>query len=361
MKILICPDSFKGTFSAIEAAKLIASVFKADKTVECQLIPLADGGEGSLDCIQQQIKRSIKISVEATNVLGQHQTGYYLRDKLTAYIEIANVGSMQGIKAEEKNPLIANTYGTGQLIAHALTNHCTSVVLFLGGSATVDGGCGLMQAMCNEPFPSNNPLLSQELIDIQAFKDRIKNLNIHLVCDVRNTATGAQGAAQVFGPQKGANPQEVMQLEKAMNQWLQILQPHSTKALLSNAHLGAAGGVGLPFVALNCNTLVSNGFDYFNQLFNYEKAIQWADAVITGEGCIDEQTSMGKGPGRIAGMAKEAGKQVIGIGGLVKVQPPCFDSVFSTTKATNNEAPPLNQAKSNLLQTSKRIRAFLLS
>jgi len=358
MNIFICSDSFKGTIEAWDVVRIISSVFEDERSVTCRTMPLADGGEGSIEIINTQIN-CVKVNLKALNPIGHLIDGFYLRSGHTAYIDIANVGGLHLLKSVERNPLRANTYGTGQLIAHAIANQCQSIILFLGGSATVDGGSGLMQAICNSIFHSTNPLLSECNIAINDFKQRIQNIDFTIVTDVENTIIGNEGAARVFGPQKGADAASVLEIDKAMIKWLNVLQQYTDKDLSMYKGLGAAGGVAVPFVALNQHVQLINGFDYFNHLLDYESSINWADVVITGEGCIDEQTMMGKGPGRIAKMSNELGKRVIGVGGIVTSYPKDFEKIFATTDLMHSESELKNKAVPRLLGTALQIKNYL--
>jgi len=359
IKILVCPDSFKGTLNAKEVVGIIASVFQGQKRVECRTMPLADGGEGSIELINAHLACDIE-KFSALNPLGEPVDGYYLRTNDVAYIEVANVGGLHLLQKENRNPRLTNSYGTGQLIAHALDKLCGHIVLLLGGSATVDGGTGIMQAICGHPFVFQNPLFTSKEFRIPELKQAIENIKFTLVTDVCNTLTGKNGASYVFGPQKGADVNDVVTIETLMCQWLNQLQPYTSLDLSRVEGLGAAGGIGLPLVALNKETKIINGFDFFNDLLNYEQAIKWADVIITGEGCIDEQTEMGKGPGRLAQWGAMMGKRVIGIGGMVKIHPTNFNAVFATCNSSCTEVQLQRHAKSNLLAASHKVRAYLL-
>ncbi len=360
MNILICPDSFKGSISAIEAAKIIASVYDKDMQINCRLIPLADGGEGSIEIIKTQVSCS-QVNLMTLNPLGTLVNAFYLQIDDTAYIDIANAGGLNLLKETERNPRITNTYGTGQLIADAIAKQCKLIVLFLGGSATIDGGLGLIQGICGAQFKQTNPLLSDDYIKLPEFELLIQNVAFNIVTDVSNTIIGEHGAAQVFGPQKGANNRCIIEIERAMERWLIYLQNYTTVDLKSLKGLGAAGGAALPFIVFNKQTRLIDGFNFFNELLDYKTAIKWADVVITGEGRIDDQTEMGKGPGQIALMGKQAGKKVIGIGGMVKSQPAGFNAVFATTDKALSEDELYLQAKKNLLKTSLKVRNYLLN
>lgn len=363
MKVFVCPDSFKGTFTSAQVSQYIYRELSKSDTLECRTSLLADGGEGSLEVLTT-LPEILKVPIQVHDPLGRLILCEYLICGKQAFIELAAASGLTHLKPEQLDPFQTSTLGTGELIIDALQKGCREINLFLGGSATVDGGTGIVEALDIfrkqiSPQVGINPLMVSELVAIDHLKDILKSVKVNLVTDVSNRILGAEGAVAVFGPQKGATEDQLVNLEEAMDRWVNYLQIACGKPLNKIGGLGAAGGAGLPLYAFaDCD--VMNGFAYFNQLLDYESLIRWADVVITGEGCIDHQTLMGKGPGEIARMAKSAGKYVIGIGGIVKHHPEGFDKIFSTSQQSLSEPELKTEAESRLIKTLQDLNQFLL-
>lgn len=331
MNVLIAPDSFKGTMSALQVAKIIASGMSALPDINCKIMPLADGGEGSLELLNTAINGQ-RVNLSVYNPAGHQVSAYYIRNKHVAYIEVAQASGITLIGSNERQPLVLNSYGTGQIIRDAIECNSKEIHLFLGGSATVDGGTGIVNALSTSEFNLSNTIFKPCDLNLDDFGELIRNVRFKIITDVMNTITGVNGAVITFGPQKGVKPNQLPMLENAMVNYVDYLSNKSGKQLHTVEGLGAAGGMALPLVAMSDVFEIVSGFNYFNQLFNYSDAIAWADVLVTGEGCIDEQTAMGKGPGLIADMAHQMGKLVIGVGGIVKEKPISFDHVIATTE-----------------------------
>jgi len=363
MKVFVCPDSFKGTFTSHQVSRLIVKELSKHPALECRASHLADGGEGSL-ALLKNLPEVTKRTLQVHDPLGRQIVGEYLIKGETAFIELATASGLTHLQPDQLDPYRTSTLGTGELVMDALQRGCKEIHLFLGGSATVDGGSGIVQALYPlrrqaSPHVGMNPLMQAELISIDHLRDLLKSVKVHLVTDVSNRILGANGAVPVFGPQKGATEEQLIQLAVAMDRWVNYLQRSCEKPLTQIEGLGAAGGAGLPLYAFADGDVI-NGFAYFNQLLGYESLIRWADVVITGEGCIDHQTTMGKGPGEIARMAQSAGKYVIGIGGIVKQLPKGFDKVFSTTDQSLSGRALKTGAERRLIKTIQDLKQFLL-
>lgn len=357
MNLFICSDSFKGTLSSLRVNQTLLEVLQREPKLSCKSLLLADGGEGSLDALQR-LPGMQRINCIVENPIGKQVSSYYLKHFKQAYIELALASGITLISKEELNPFYTHSYGTGELINNAISKGCNELFLFLGGSAMVDGGKGLALALLDERCESGNPLMTRESPDLDRLSKKLQSIKVHLVTDVSNRITGDSGAAMVFGPQKGATALQLPSLEEAMSKWVKQLSSHSGNNLELVDGLGAAGGAGLPLMAY-ADAQIRTGFDYFNQILGYETLIKWADVVITGEGCIDQQTAMGKGPGEIARLAKKHEKYVIGVGGMVKHTPANFDRIF----ATANEpiaSPNLEEgAEERLRVTASHILSFI--
>ena len=355
-RILVCCDSFKGTLSSFEVNKIVSTEL-SKLGFQCTALPMADGGEGSLDIINSHLE--VKCN-EVDTYSADHsliRSHYYaFSDK--AFIDVAGANGLTRIDPLHRKPLQLSSYGTGVLFKHALDQGVKDFDLFLGGSATVDGGMGLICGLLGEPIPNENPLIHLDRKLVQSAKIAMEGMAINVITDVNNLILGSQGAATIFGPQKGASPEEVLVLEDAMQHWVEILESISNNNLQTIPGLGAAGGLALPFAAF-ANSKVINGYNYFSSLLNYNQAIDECDVVITGEGCIDHQTMMGKGPGRLAQEASDRGKVVIGIGGMVQYHPEAFHKVFTTSKSIPNEVVTQKKAISRLQSTVPDVAGFL--
>jgi glycerate 2-kinase len=240
------------------------------------------------------------------------------------------------LKTEELNPLKTSSFGTGQLIKEALNSGCTEILLGVGGSATVDGGLGMLEALGFQFLNEKGRELKGNGKNLEYVAEIRKpllpiDISIKIICDVDNPLLGQNGAATVFGPQKGATPQMVNQLEKGLGNWAGILKNESGKTLVNLKGAGAAGGIALPLVAFYHAEIVPGASFILSQL-DFEKQVEWADLVITGEGKLDSQTLNNKAPKAVADAARKAGKPVIAIGGTVQKEiSNAFDGVFSIT------------------------------
>jgi len=345
IQILVCCDSFKGTLSSFEVNKIVSTEL-SKIGFQCTTLPMADGGEGSLEIINSSIDtKKYEVDTYSADHLAIVANYYSVDGK--AFIDTAEASGLTGVIQTQRKPLKLSSFGTGLLFKHALDKGIKEFDLFLGGSATVDGGLGLICGLLGESIPDENPLIHLDETLVQSAKIALDGISINVVTDVNNPILGSQGAAMVFGPQKGASIEEVRVLENAMQHWVEMLESVSNIKLQIIQGLGAAGGIALPFVAF-AKTKVINGYNYFSSLLNYKKAIEECDIVITGEGCIDRQTMMGKGPGRLAQEAFNRGKVVIGIGGRVQYHPKVFHKVVTTSKGIVNEMVTCKKAVTSL-------------
>ena len=340
-KVLVVPDSFKGSLSAIEVAEIITDGLSIDK-FEIQTLPVSDGGDGALEVLstfKQFEKKKLKVYNAYGNVI---ETEYLIDDLGSAFIAISGASGIHNLGETVLDPFIASTYGTGQVIDFVIRSGINEINLFLGGSATIDGGTGMLAALGvlfydgDEEISSNktNPLVRYDSVRLGGVTVLLKSIKINLITDVNNVITGEFGAANVFGPQKGAGIEEVEIIENKMIKWIKILEETSHRELMLLPGLGAAGGVGLPLMAFS-NANIYDGAEWFINSLNIKKLIDWADVVITGEGSIDEQTLMGKIPGIIASLAGEKGKPVIGVCGNLSGKIKGFDMLFSLIEEFN--------------------------
>jgi glycerate 2-kinase len=309
MKIVIAPDSFKGSLNAVEAAKAIETgVHKAHPYANTLCLPVADGGEGTLDTLVAATNGQ-KIPVLVTGPLGQKVEAEYgvLGDGMTCVIEMANASGISLIPREELNPLKATTFGTGELIKQAVNDGFRSFILALGGSATNDGGAGMLQALGlslldeqgNQISTGGAELAKIRSTDVSDFDERIQDCQFLIASDVENPFIGPNGASHVFGPQKGATPEMVLLLDACLTHWADEVEKVTGVHLHDLPGAGAAGGIGGAFQAFFPSRL-RRGIDVVIEYTNLHSALEGADLVITGEGQVDFQTASGKTPMGVA-------------------------------------------------------------
>lgn len=315
MKILIAPDSFKGSLSAIDVANAMnKGVKNAYPHAETYLLPVADGGEGTLETLIAATKGKIK-KVFVTGPLGQEVEASYgvLGNEKTCVIEIAVAAGLALVPEKNLNPLKTTTYGVGELIKTALNDGYRSFIVALGGSATNDGGAGMLQALGAKLFNREGQeigfggehLAQIDKIDLTAFDSRIKKSEVLIASDVKNSFIGINGASYIFGPQKGATPEMTRLLDGNMTHWANKIEEGTGTALHALEGAGAAGGLGGAFLAFFPATMAS-GIDVVLKYVNFNDYLQDAHIVITGEGQVDKQTALGKTP---LGVAKAAQKK----------------------------------------------------
>ena len=315
MHIVIAPDSFKDSLRAVKAAKHIKNgIEKIFPKAEFTLIPMADGGEGTVDALVQN-RGGIYQNCSTTDPLGRSITARYgiVKDKKLAIIEMAAASGLELLTTKERNPLKTTSYGTGILIKDALDKGCQNLIIGLGGSATVDAGLGAMEALGMQFFDHNNKPVKtngQTLANIYRYDSsqldpRLQKTTIQFASDVTNPLNGNQGAASVFAPQKGADNKSTERLKKNLEHISTIIHSEQNPALDKDEGTGAAGGFAFPFLALMERTSIKSGFSIIAAHVNLEETIKKADFVITGEGKIDDQTGFGKTPVGIAQLAKK--------------------------------------------------------
>jgi glycerate kinase len=359
-KILLVPDSFKGCLTAIEAGHALCQGLQ-NFNYRLKCMPISDGGDGATDVINAHLNLE-KIEVYVHNAYGAPIAANYLKHEKTAYAEVAEASGFRTIDKDNLDPLLASSYGTGEILLDAIASGCTTIYLFLGGSVTVDGGSGLAKALGLELVndedqtidASGNPLMKLASLKTGQMHESLCGVRIYLITDVQNPAIGAEGAARVFGPQKGATESMIELLDKRMTKWGMALEKISGKTLLTASGMGAAGGIGLPLMAFG-DTQVENGAEWFIQLLEIEQWIQWADHVIVAEGCIDEQSFMGKITGRLLSLARMHKKKVTGICGITKGDvADRFDQLWSLVDDLGVEAEFACQNSARLLSSLMR-------
>lgn len=373
MHILIAPNAFKNSLTAEATADAIKEgLVRSNLDCSTDCFPIGDGGDGTGELI---IKKCDGVLIE-TNVhdpLGRTlQTSFGLiEDGRTAVIEMADASGLRLLKQQELNPLKALSYGTGEQVKTALDKGAKKVIVGMGGSATVDGGTGILKALGvrflnakgEELTTLPNDLIDLEQIDISGLDTRIQDTEVVVLCDVDNKLLGGNGAAAMFGPQKGASQEDVKKLDAALAKFSEVAFKTTGRNMAEVAYGGTAGGAAAGLYALLCASLV-NGIEYFLDLTGFNEALETADLVITGEGSIDEQTLQGKGPYGVAHRAKSKAVPVIGIAGKLPLDKNHkLQEYFDVLLAIGNEPSDLpNALKSttkNLIRTAHEIGNLL--
>lgn len=325
MKVIIASDSYKGSCSSLEVANSIEKgIINIDRDVEIIKIPVADGGEGTVDAIITGVNGSYEV-MDVVDPLGNRLSAKYgIINKDTAVIEMAEASGLGLVDIEELNPLITTTYGTGQLIKGAMENGASKIYIGLGGSSTNDGGAGMAQALGisfkdkfgNEIGYGGGELSKIHEIDLSNIHPLINQTEIMIMSDVQNPLCGVDGASKVFGPQKGATKDMVELLDKNLRHYGEKVKKYTGKDIINVLGAGAAGGLGGGLIAF-CDGVIYSGIDKILDIANIDKHLQGADLVITGEGRIDGQSIFGKVPVGVAKRAKKYEIPVIAIVGSV--------------------------------------------
>lgn len=326
MKFVLAPDSFKESMTAKEAAEAMEKgIKKVIPSAECIKVPMADGGEGTAQSLVDATNGEI-INVEVTGPDGKKASAIFgiLGDKKTAVIEMASASGIHLIKKEERNPLYTTTYGTGELIRYALDKGVERLLIGIGGSATNDGGAGMAQALGvrfldetgRELSFGGGALEKLSKIDLSGMDERIKKVSVEVACDVTNPLTGKNGASYIFGPQKGATPEMVKQLDKNLNHYGEIIKNQLGKDIINVPGAGGAGGLGAGLLAF-LNAELKRGVELVIKYTDLEEKMKGADYVFTGEGGVDYQTVFGKTPFGVSTIAKQLGIPTILFAGRI--------------------------------------------
>ncbi|NYE58079.1 glycerate kinase [Carboxydothermus ferrireducens] len=327
MKIVVAPDSFKGSLSSLKVALAIERGIKRaaseiDAEIEIIKIPMADGGEGTVEAIMCALGGRL-VKTRVLDPLGREIDSFFgvLPDG-TAVIEMAAASGLNLLKTEEKNPMITTTYGTGQLIRAALDEGCRKLIIGIGGSATNDGGVGMAQALGVKFLDSNDreigfgggELYKIERIDYSGLDARIKDTDIVVACDVKNVLCGPTGASAVYGPQKGATLEMVKVLDENLRHLATMIKRYLGKDVAEVPGSGAAGGLGAALLAF-LDAKLRPGIEIVMELAQFPEVVKTAELIITGEGATDYQTMFGKVPLGVARVARKFGKPVVCISG----------------------------------------------
>lgn len=324
MKIVVAPDSFKGSVSALGVAEAIErgirSVFAE---AEVQLLPIADGGEGTIEALVIATGGQV-LYEEVVGPLGTTLKAQWgiLGDAETAIIEMAAASGLPLVPADKRDPRITTTFGTGQLMKAVLDKGLRKIIIGIGGSATNDGGVGMAEALGARFLdsdgktlpPGGKALADLTVIDLTGLDERLQETTIMVACDVDNPLCGERGASAVYGPQKGATPAMVAELDAALNNYARIAEQATGKAMASCSGAGAAGGLGAGLLFFT-NAQLRPGVEIVLEAAGFASMVQDADLVITGEGRTDFQTAYGKAPVGVAKVAKQFDVPVVCVSG----------------------------------------------
>ncbi|SFC22967.1 glycerate kinase [Clostridium uliginosum] len=362
MKFVLAPDSFKESMSSKEACDAMErGIKKVIPNAECIKVPMADGGEGTAYALVESTSGKI-YDVEVTGPLGNKVKAYFgiLGNRTTGVIEMATASGIQLIKREERNPLITTTYGTGELIKAALDKGVKHIIIGIGGSATNDGGAGMIQALGGKLLDKNGKevkfgggaLAEIENIDLSNLDSRLKDVAIEVACDVTNPLIGETGASAIFGPQKGATKDMVKTLDSNLVHYANVIKKCLGKDIANVEGAGAAGGLGGALLAF-LNGELKRGIEIVIKHTNLLEKVKDADYIFTGEGSIDAQTIFGKTPIGVAKVAKKANVKVLAFAGKVgegveNLYPEGIHAIFGILTGVTSLDEALELGKDNL-------------
>lgn len=366
-KIVVAFDSFKGSLSSVEAGEAFAmGCREAYPDAEVKVFPISDGGEGMSDAVLSALGGKI-VECEVVNPLGRSVTARYaVVNATTAVISLASASGLTLLETAERNPIIATTYGTGQLILDAVRGGCKRIIVGLGGSATTDGGSGMLRALGYRFYDVEHKELISTIDILEravAVSDcdvpqELRDVEISVAVDVDNPLYGPRGAAYIFAPQKGASQDMVVRLDSALRHYALLGDARCGYEASESAGVGAAGGVGYAFVAfMGCQ--LTSGIDLLLDIIHFDEALKGADVVVTGEGRIDSQTLMGKAPSGVLRRAERCGVRCVAVGGGVEMseslQRSGFSAIYASTPAgmSLSEAMRPDVARENLYNVAR--------
>lgn len=377
MKAVIAIDSLKGSLSSLEAGDAIRTgILNVAPDAQVQVRPLADGGEGTVEALTLGMGGTIQ-TVSVTGPLGEKVDAKYgiLKDGTTAVLEMSAAAGITLVPKQDLNPMKATTYGVGEMIRDAIKKGCRHFIVGIGGSATNDGGIGMLQALGYGLLNREGRQVSfgaQGLDELETITDdgvipELKDCHFRIACDVTNTLCGEQGASAIFGPQKGADAAMVMKMDKSLAYFAFLSKEKYPKANPNEAGTGAAGGLGFAFLTYT-NAVLESGIKIVLEETRLEDYVKDANLVITGEGRLDGQTVMGKAPIGVARIAKKYNKPVLAFAGSVTPDAKAcndhgIDAYFPILRGvqTLQEAMDPENARQNMIDTVEQaIRLFLI-
>lgn len=376
MRVVIAMDSFKGSLSSEEAGTALAEGLRqAISDIDIRVVPIADGGEGTAEAVAAA-RRGRYVETQATDPIGRKIPSRYvtIENDSTAIISLAAASGITLLRPEERNPLITTTYGTGELILDALSLGAHNIVVGLGGSATTDGGVGLLRALGYRFYDGENRELRGHTIDIlervediddSQASSLLRSATLSAMVDVDNPLLGVRGAANVFARQKGASDADVERIEQALTHYATVVARCFGRDVSMAAGSGAAGGVGYAFRAI-LGAELNSGIEAILDLADIDTHISTADLVVTGEGRIDAQTLMGKAPSGLLRRAVKHQVRCIAVGGSVEHSEQLDKSGFTRIYQSMPDGMSLSEAmlpttaRANLRAVGGRIATDLL-
>ncbi|MCT3342633.1 glycerate kinase [Lactobacillus johnsonii] len=372
-KYVVAPDSFKESMTAKEVCDAMEKgIKKADSAAEVIKVPMADGGEGTVNSLVDATHGQ-RVIVEVTGPLGNKISAYYgiLGNGTTAVIEMAKASGLEIVEKKKRNPMITTTFGTGELIRDALDHNVKEIIIGLGGSSTNDGGSGMAQALGAKLLDQNNHQIpfgggnldKLDKIDISNLDSRLQDVKIILASDVTNPLIGKEGASRVFGLQKGATPEMVEKLENNLQHYAKIVKRDLNKDVASVSGAGAAGGLGAGLMAFTTCEM-RQGVDLAIEVTKLEEKIRDTDYVFTGEGGTDFQTKFGKTPYGVAKLGKKYHKPVISLAGYLgegidSLYSEGFTAIFGIIPGACDLSTALKNGPSNVARTTENIVRLL--
>ena len=371
MKVIVAVDSFKGSLSSLEAGAIIKQgLKKAIPDAKVWVRPLADGGEGTVEALTLGMGGKLE-HITVTGPLGKSVQCVYgvIEETKTAIIEMSSAAGITLIAESDRNPLNTTTYGVGQIIKEAVFRGCRHFIIGIGGSATNDGGIGMLQALGYGMLDKNQnqvPFGAKGLKELVRITDenvfpKLRECTFRIACDVTNVLCGEQGCSAVFGPQKGATPDMIKQMDKWLARYAELTTQKYPHANANQVGTGAAGGLGFAFLSYT-NAVLESGIKIVLEEIKLEQDIKSADIVVTGEGRLDGQTAFGKAPIGVAEIAKKYNKTVLAFSGCVTEDAVIcnqygIDAFFPILRTiqTLEEAMDSKNAEKNLLFTAEQV------
>lgn len=373
--IVLAPDSFKESMTAKEVCEAMErGIQKANPYITCIHVPMADGGEGTMQSLVDATGGTVH-TIQVKGPLGNEVEASYgiSGDGETGVLEMASASGIHLVSPEQRNPLVTTTYGTGELIKACLDHGVSKLLIGIGGSATNDGGAGVVQALGGKlldaegnelPF-GGGALGRLASIDLTDFDPRLVDIDVEVACDVTNPLCGPKGASHVFGPQKGATPEMIEQLDQNLRNYADVIKRQMNQDIADVPGAGAAGGLGGGLMVF-LNGVLKKGIDMVIDYTGLEEKVQQADMVWTGEGGMDFQTQYGKTPLGVAMVAKKYNKPVTALAGRIGDQIEVLydkgiDSVFGIMPGAATLEDALAHGQENVERTSENVMRLMMS
>ncbi|MDU7148950.1 MAG: glycerate kinase [Clostridium sp.] len=375
MKFILAPDSFKESMTSKDACNAMErGIKKVIKDAICIKVPMADGGEGTVEALVEATEGRF-VSAVVTDPLGHRKikaTYGILGNGEKAIIEMASASGIHLVEGKNRNPLITTTYGTGELILDAINRGIKHIIIGIGGSATNDGGAGMIQALGahlldkegKELNFGGSELIKLNTIDLTNFDKRLNDVIFEVACDVNNPLIGENGASRIFGPQKGATEDMIIQLDEALANYAEVIKRELGIDVANVEGAGAAGGVGAALLAF-FNGRLKSGIELIIKHTDLENKIKEADFVFTGEGSIDRQTIFGKTPMGVASVAKKSGVKTIAFAGKIdegseNLYDVGINSIFGIIRGVCSLEEALKNGEINLEKTVENVVRTLI-